>query len=104
LIPPFNSYKKNNLPVFKKHFKTITGGPETIKEWGKIYSIKEILYIPSYFPNYLTTENIELYWPDSQLVCLTIHWAWLKPENIDSLCRRIKNNVIDYKEYKKWRN
>ncbi len=35
IMPPFNSFNKENLKIFEKHFKIITAGPETIRYFGK---------------------------------------------------------------------
>lgn len=99
LIPPYNSFNKDNLEIFKNYFKIITGGPETIKEFGKIHLLKGINYIPSYYPNYLKKNNIVKYKPQSNLNCITIHWAWFNEEELNKLFYKIKPYILNYKEY-----
>lgn len=98
-MPPYNSFNKENLQIFKKYFKITTGGPETIKEFGKVKNISEIKYIPSYYPNYLTKKNINTFYPKPGLNCITIHWAWFNEKEIEELCKIIKPYIIDYVKY-----
>ncbi len=98
-VPPYNTFNNENLKTFIKHFKFITGGPETIKEFGKIHLLKGINYIPSYYPNYLKKNNIVKYKPQSNLNCITIHWAWFNEEELNKLFYKIKPYILNYKEY-----
>lgn len=97
LIPPYNSFSPKNLNIFKKYFEYITGGPETIKEFGKINILKGIKYIPSYYPNYIKKNTICKYSPKSGLNCITIHWMWFNSKEIEQLCAKISKYNLSKK-------
>lgn len=100
-IPPFNTFNIKNLQILKKYFKIITGGPESIRVFGKlpIGNLDGVLYVPSYPPLYLKAHQTKI--PISkELACSTIHWAWFDEEEIEVICKRIKSYVINWNNLK----
>ena len=107
IIPPFNTFDLSNLQVFKKYFRIVTGGPETIKIFGKIPmgNLDGILYVPSYKPLYGKPEEIyrgvkkAVKKTNNEIKCITFHWAWDIKNNFkytEKICNIIKNNVIPW--------
>lgn len=95
LMPPFNEFDRENLKIFEKHFKIITGGPENIKSFGRIFPRKmgKIFYLPSYFPTYLyPNKKISL---PNRFSSMTIHWAWFTPPQIEEICKKIKPFIVN---------
>jgi hypothetical protein len=100
-IPPFNTFDIRNIQILKKYFKIITGGPESIRVFGKlpIGNLDGVLYIPSYPPLYLKAHQTKIPIP-KELACLTIHWAWFNKEEIEAICKKIKPYVVDWNNLK----
>jgi hypothetical protein len=108
LVPPFNTFDLSNLQVFKKYFKIVTGGPETIKIFGKIPTgnLDGIMFIPSYKPYYGKGKNI--YKAISKVketenikkpICIAFHWGWEIENNfkyVKKICDLIKNKVMKW--------
>jgi hypothetical protein len=81
IIPPFNTFDISNLQAFKKFFKAVTGGPETIKIFGRMPpgNLDGMMYVPSYMPFYGTVSRIRRAVDrrkEGGVKCLTVHWAW----------------------------
>jgi len=92
IVPPFNTFDLENIQSFKKYFKIVTGGPETIKIFGKlpIGNLDGILYIPSYKPFYGKAKNVYNALEKSRkIICITLHWGW----EIDSEFRYVKKMI-----------
>jgi len=103
IMPPFNTFDLSNLQVFKKYFKIVTGGPETIKIFGKlpIGNLDGILYIPSYEPFYGKGRTIlnAVKKEEKGIKCITFHWGWEADDNfthVKNICMLIKDRVIPW--------
>jgi len=108
IIPPFNTFDLSNLQIFKKYFKIVTGGPETIKIFGKIPpgNLDGIMYIPSYRPFYgkgkeiyKAVKKLDKKKLEEKIICITFHWGWEIENNfkyVEKICEKLKNNVIPW--------
>jgi hypothetical protein len=110
-IPPFNTFDYNNVKVIKKYFKTLFGGPESVKTVGFRLSpswLDNMLYVPSYFPAYGRAEEVHpfvlecLKQHERIIVPLTFHWAWERRTNyryMIELCEIIKGHTMSYEQF-----
>jgi hypothetical protein len=111
-IPPFNTLDMRSYVTIRKHFKMITGGPESVRNFGLRVSpcvFNDSIYVPSYKPLYNKAALIDNYISklavaDNVTLPLTLHWAWEVPDgfaSLEMLCKRIKGHVVDWNEFYK---
>lgn len=92
-MPPNNEFDNVSLNIIKKYFKVITGGPESIKHFGRIKKMKDIKYLPSYFPYYLHPKK--KFPKISKDGCITLHWAWFTLSQIEEIAKKLnKHNIL----------
>lgn len=100
-IPPFNTFRREQVPLLARHFSILCGGPESLHHVGFRVSpslLDGLLYLPSYPPAYAQAQEVLEFARRLRsaslpsIVPLTVHWAWEVEDDfraLDSLCAEI---------------
>ena len=121
-IPPFNQLDYDTYIELSRHFRIVTGGPETLHLFGAYppMILNTCAYLPSYFGFYGRSERINEFLRSGKtyfnnLMPITLHWAWETRDNFENLntlllnisgrTRTWKKTIESFKTHKNiWRS